>query len=644
MAIYDNIRDLVNDAIADSVAAIGGFEYNPPPIIIPAVEFSTSLTATLPASPSYLPATFPETVAPTGALDKAAYTAASSVIGSLSVGTFPAKYYATPVYSDPLPTPDQPQGVGPPPEAGFIAVQEGAGLTDIPAPVITVGERSVLQEIPLLDYEVYGFEKLTTPVPDVRPVPSVEELSNPDQLVVQLDPALLDAIQTTLDGQDLLPILPELFEIDTEDGRRQRVHEERLLFIESAAKGFSDSNGPLFEKLADLEYEAMLPAVAGYEKSRDEIYQIGENKLKQAVRQAIALETANFAVHLSYASKLIEVYEVNLKLHADLFNIVADMFQLQLQGVNAQIDAYNTYVRTVLAEQRAVASEIESFQAQVRTDNAEIDMYEAQIKTTEAQTDVYVTDINQETLRIDEYVAYIQGLMKNVEIVRLNIDAYQEALRAFTVSTKADSAIIDAYSAQIRTEGSAIDVYRENWDLYSAAYAAIGGQNNAVQQYNTASLAALRSEISVFSAAASQQRAYLEAIGRWVSANNSVASDYERGVQALARFYTGKNAVEVDLSEATSRIQMAQAALDSIESSLAAQRDAAQAVVNAGLLASEANTYAGQAQAAYAIRSVQTQLGSTATDSDKQGYSNSASEGRNYRRTYSNTKRANVSV
>ena len=71
-------------------------------------------------------------------------------------------------------------------------------------------------------------------------------------------------------------------------------------------------------------------------------------------------------------------------------------------------------------------------------------MYEAQIGTTEAQTGVYETSIQQETLKAQEYSAYIDGLMKNVDITKLNIDAYKDALRVYSEATKADSAIIDA--------------------------------------------------------------------------------------------------------------------------------------------------------------------------------------------------------
>jgi len=646
MSIYQNIVSLVNGAIADTQEAASEFDYSPSAITIPAVPFTASIEGVIPVTPTYSANTEALAVgAITGSIDAASYDAVSSVLGALSVPNLPGSLdYVVPIHPDALPVVDSPTGVGTAPEAGFIDVLDNAGLSPVDGPVITVGDRITLQEIPELNYEEYGFDKLDAVVPPIVEVPSVEELSNPAKLVVQVDPRLLTAIGHTLSGQDIMDIQPELYRLATEEVRRERVDTERKLFADSAARGFDDSNGPLFEQLADLNFVFRLKEEEAYEEGRDELYTAAKEKLVIAVQQSIALETANFAVHLSYASKLIEVYEINYSLHATVFNVVVDMYTAQLAGVNALIQSYNTYIRVLLAEQSANAAEVQQYQAQVRTDQAEIQMYEAQISTTEAQTSVYETDIQQETLKAQEYSSYIAGLMKNVDIVKLNIAAYKDALGVYSDSTKADSAIIDAYSAQVRSEGSAVGVYAENWDLYSAANSALSGQNNAIRSSNAASLQSLRAEIGVFQQAATEQRAYLGAVGAWVSANNAIASDYERGVSAVSRFYTGKNAVVVDLADATTRLALSQNTLAATESSLDAQRLAAQATIDAGLAASEATTYAGQAQAAYAIRSISTQLGSTSADSDAQTFRSTATESNTYRRSYSYTKTASIAV
>jgi hypothetical protein len=646
MSIYTNVVDLVNGAIQDTQDAAAEFEYSPPAITLPAVPFTASISGELPLAPTYDPGTADLVNRQiTGSIDRASYNAVSAALGALTLGALPSTLaYATPTRPDALPVVATPDGVGPAPEAGFLDIVDSAGLVNKDAPVIVVGDRLVLQEIPELSYEEYGFDKLDAVAPPVTSVPSVEELSNPAQLMVQVEPRLLAAIADTLSGQDIMDIQPELYLLATEDVRRERIDTERALFAASAERGFDDSNGALFEQLADLNYAFRLKEEDAYEAGRDELYEAAKAKLIAAVQQSIALETANFAVHLSYASKLIEVFEINYALHTSVFNIVLDLYQAQLAGVNAHIQAYNVYITTLLAEQSAKAAEIEQYSAQVRTDQAEIQMYEAQISTTEAQTGVYETDIRQETLKAQEYSAYIDGLMKNVDITKLNIDAYKDALQVYSAATKADSAIIDGYGAQVRAEGSAVGVYSENWDLYSTANNALRGQNSAVQTANNASLQSLRAEINVFQRAAAEQRSYLGAVGQWISANDAVANDYRQGVSTLARFYTGKNAVVVDIADATTRLAMSQAALAATESSLDAQRQAAQATIDAGLAASEATTYAGQAQAAYAIRSVGTQLNSTASDSDAQTFSSTASEANNYSRSYSYTKSASLSV
>jgi hypothetical protein len=75
-------------------------------------------------------------------------------------------------------------------------------------------------------------------------------------------------------------------------------------FAKAAEAGFSDSTGMLFEELADINYLAKLKDGETYATGRDELYAAAKSKLEVAVQQAIALETANFAVHMTFAEKL----------------------------------------------------------------------------------------------------------------------------------------------------------------------------------------------------------------------------------------------------------------------------------------------------------------------------------------------------
>jgi hypothetical protein len=546
--------------------------------------------------------------------------------------------YLTPVRPTVLPDYGTPTNPGQPPQTGFISVLDDAGLVPVAAPVITVGAPPDLEAIPTLSYTSFGFDLLDVVVPAPTEVPSVEELSNPDQLVVVLEPRLLTAIQHTLSGQDIMSVQQQLYNLATHDLRRERVDSERKLFSASAARGFDDANGPLFEKLADVNYATRFKDGESYEQGRDFLYEAAKTKLVEAVQQSIALETANFAVHMAYASKLVEVFEINAALHNQVFNLVVEMYTLQLQAVNAVIDAYNTYVSVVVAEQQAETAELSVARAKLQSNKARISMYEAQGRTASVRADVFETDVQQSILPLEEYTTYIDGLLINVDIQQENIKAYKDALSSYAESLKVDKAKIDAYGAQVRAEGSAVDVYKENWDLYGTAHSTLSGQNSSISSFNQASLQALNAEISVFRAAADEQSSYLRGLSTWIDQNRSITSDYARGVGQAVSFLTNSNKTTYDLAEARSRIDLSIADMESTEEALTAQRQAAQATIDAGLLASTATTYAGQAQAAYSVRSISAGLGSTASDGETKNFRASASEGGSYNKSYTYTK------
>jgi hypothetical protein len=638
MAIYENVASLVNDAINASLEATTQFtDYAPASITLPAVDFTATITGEVPVAPTYS-VSAPPTANITGDLDRALYTAASSVIGAMSIDNLPSILnYESPAAAEPLPNLPLPDWVGDAPETGFITVEDSAGLSDIDAPVVAVGIPPDMLPIPELSFDAYGIDKLdvTMPVPGV--VPDISELANPDQLVVQLDPALLDAITTALSGQDIMPIQDQLYRLATHDRRYEVIHAERTLFVDSASRGFGDSNGPLAERIADMLYEAAKQDGGDYEKGRDSLYEQAKLKLVEALQQSIALETANFAVYLSYASKLVEVFQINIELHKTLFSIVIDMYETQIKAVNSVIQAYNTYVGATIVEQRAEVAEIKAAQAVLTTNQARVQMYASQGKTAGVRADIYSTDVDQQTLSIDEFGTYISGLLMNVDIQKQNIVAYKDSLSAYSDSVKVDRRKIDAYGAEVRTTGSVVDVYKENWDLYSAAQTALSKQNSSVGNFNRSSLQALTAEIGVFRNAAEQQKSYLRGVSRWLTENSGIVRDYTSAVRQVVSFVRDKNASIVGLEEASVRIGLADADMASTQSALDAQRAAAQATIDAGLLASEATLYAGQAQAAYSVRSISAALGSTSSDGDTRSFTSSATEGQQYTRSYSLT-------
>ena len=160
MSIYTNVVSLITEAVNDIQSAVSSIDFGPEYPTIPAVDFSSSISGAVPGNPTYTP-NGPPTTGITGVVDKAAYNAASSVVGSLSNFALPDTLtYLDPVHPAPLPEYGYPTPAGAPPESPFVAVQDSAGLQQVDSPVIAVGTPRELSPIPNLAYDSYGFDQL----------------------------------------------------------------------------------------------------------------------------------------------------------------------------------------------------------------------------------------------------------------------------------------------------------------------------------------------------------------------------------------------------------------------------------------------------------------------------------------------------
>jgi chromosome segregation ATPase len=334
----------------------------------------------------------------------------------------------------------------------------------------------------------------------------------------------------------------------------------------------------------------------------------------------------------------LEVFQINIALHTSLLGLTIELYSAQLEGINAIISAYNAYIGASLAEHGAELATLDVTRAQLQSNQAKISMYQAQGRTESVRASVYETAVEQDTLPIEEFTTYIDGLLQNVDIMKLNIAAYRDSLQIQSEAVKIDKASIAAYADQIRASGSALEVYDANWDLYDTAYSAAAQTSNATQQFNSASLQALTGEIGVFRSAAEQQNAYLRAITTWTEERSQIISQYSSTVSQMANYVESKNSSTTSLEEARSRINLAKADNAAIQSALDAQRDAAQAAVDGGLLAATATTMSGAAQAAYSMRSLSASMASSAGDTTSTSGDTSAAETTDYNRQYAYNK------
>lgn len=652
VTIYENVSTVIDRALLSVSTALeeaSGDALSPDAIELPAVEFSAAVEADIPENPSYAASAQPTALA-TGTVDDAAYTAASSVVGVFEDVNLPTNLdYGIPVRPDAMPNVADPQPDLNYPESPFINVQEGADLREVTAPVVNVGEAPEFQPVPPLEFDFEPIEPLDLVIPPVADIgiPDSEILGDPEQLIVTVDPRLLNSIKNTLagdQGNQHRETFPIIFDQAIAPLVRTRDQGVRQAFVESAAKGHSQFGGALAADIDAILEKYDLAEFEASEKARDEVYKLQRERLVEACTSAIALETANFQVHLAYCAKLVEVFEYNIALHISLFNGVVAMYNAQLQAVNAVIESYNIYLDTLLTQQRAESAELAEARAIIDTNRAKVTSYSAQVGTVETQARIYTTEADAATLPIKEFTIYVEGLSKNLDIARANVEAYSSAIRQYSSAVEVDKAKIAAYRDQVSAEGSVTGVYTANWDLYSTALRVAETVNTEARNFNNASLQALNAEIGVFSAAAEQQRSYIAALNTWVSTNNSMVADHSRALQAAASYSGEKARTTVALENARLDAALAVADTNSLQSALEAQRNAAQAQIDAGLLISEATTYAGLAQSAYAIRSVSASLGASASEALGYNYADSASENETYGRSYSYTKSRSITA
>lgn len=640
--IYQNVSTVIDRALSLVSSGINTNigDLNPSDVTIPAVDFAANVTADIPENPSFSPSA-PPTAQATGAVDDAAYSAASSVIGVFSTLTPPSLDFVTPESPDALPNVAAPVPNLAYPEASFISVDESAGLNTPTAPNVLVGQAPDLTEIPELTFDYTPVSLFAGELPSGPQAADVQELVTPAGLVLNPDTSAVNAaLQVEPDATGVSALASrQLTQIE-----RQRNDATRQAFIESAAKGMACTSGTLagalHKVLTDAEDKASDVSAAAQNQVANDAVAV----TSAAFGAATTIEQAAFSAHTSSAVAVIQAFKHNANMHIELFNATAKAYNEHLRAAKIIVDMYGEYVKATLAQEKAKNAEISEDRAILTTNKAKLGIYDAQIDTTNVQANIYSTNVRANTLPIKEFAIYLRGLNTNLDIARVNVEAYASAIKGYVSAVDIDKAKISAYGAQVRAEGSATNVYKANWDAYATALGANQSINDAARGFNAASAQAVNAEIGVFRAAADQQRSYIQALTQWISTNNSIVADHSRALQAAVQFASQKAGVSVSLENARLDVELALADTNALQQALETQRQAAQATIDAGLASSEATTYAGLAQAAYAIRSVSASLGSSAGDNTGYNFNSSSSETDSYTRSYSYSKSRSITV
>jgi len=637
--IFDMVKDYLDDA-ANAANSCNGVEVESPKI--PISEFSSSIGVALPDPVARAAHTVPTDGVIDTQVSSPAYDGTYEDIATIALRDIGAALYGDYILPTGLPT----HNVGAPdvgyPEAPYLPVGSDAGLSVLDTPVITVGTVPAFLDVPTLTYELTDIDTMQGPAPVPPTLPELQLLEQPDKFNMQISQGLLDAIGRGLSGVEVVGFPEQQVMLDR--ASRGADHEydkaERGVFDKFAAAGFNNATGPLVSALSDLAYEASFKDREQYEKARGELHQRALKHVTEAVKSALVLEATNGAVHLNYASKLVQTLKFNVAMQIEYANLLVSVFNEQLKGVRALVGAYQTYAGAVIAEYNAYTRAIVSQNAVLDTNSAKVTAYGAQAGTIGVQADVYSTEIEHLTQPLTEYQIYVQGILKNVDLAKVNIESFSQAVRAYGQAIDADTAMIDGYAAQVQATGSATGVYEANYDAYSATLSAKRGSNEARQSWYSSSLQALSGEIAEFQTASQSQRVYLRALTDWTQANATMHNQYASGIAAESGYVGAFNRHSISLTESQSNIDLAAEDARVRMAALEAQAIALQESIDIGLTAANATTAAGCAQAAYSVRSISAGMRATAgmVDSGSASASNTISTSTNRSYAYRKTR------
>jgi hypothetical protein len=247
-------------------------------------------------------------------------------------------------------------------------------------------------------------------------------------------------------------------------------------------------------------------------------------------------------------------------------------------------------------------------EAQARAINALTDAYNAYVGMFEAQSDVSQAAARLETLKVDlatlpieAFSSQLQAVLANVSIAKQNIDAFTTAVKAYSDSVDATLGEWDAYSSGVNAAISGVSVVEANYDAASR-YA--GAEADRVEAYVSSlgsELQGIEAGLSEYKEYSQAQREFMAAATYKLTALGSSIEDYSRAVREASGYVTVWNRAEAERVGALNNVSLALSDQNLRQQLLDAAAGAAQARIDAGWLAAQAQAASSFAQSALGI-------------------------------------------
>jgi len=510
--------------------------------------------------------------------------------------------YGTATAPPTLPTPDlEPPPVDYPTSDPLALPDEPTFLGDS-VPDITIGTRAELDEIELEDFVPTFLEPLVYELPEFEEI-DAELLEPPEELTYDADAPLLAHMTQALESGNLLPedaqlrILNDLLRELT----RQEYAAENQVFEEAAAAGFSLPTGAMEAQLLTRAYEALRKRDELNHKVMGEAYSKAMESMSTAVQKGLSLEEKHFALLTTYAEMLVKTQTFNVRIASVALNQAIDLYNTQVSIIDTLVQNYKQYLAAVAEQNSTMQSKAQMIEAKADTETVEVAQYSAQMDTARAIASGQSLSAKWATLPIQEYNAYIKGVKANLQVTRLNVDAFKAAIEVFAQGTQRDLASIRAASEGVSAWGSQLAVDNANLQAFSQFYDHAGVRASSYAEQMRVYNSALGAQLQDYSRYLTTQRGYFSAMQEKLSSKLAMTVEYGSTMREILDYTNTWNEATEAKAKETNAINLANADRVARQSALTAENVSTQASIEAGRLAARANTAAGIAQAAYGL-------------------------------------------
>jgi chromosome segregation ATPase len=321
-----------------------------------------------------------------------------------------------------------------------------------------------------------------------------------------------------------------------------------------------------------------------------------------------------------------------------------DIFNKKLDMIRSVLRTYREYLAALDKQNSTVESQARAINALTDAYNAYVSMFEAQSDVSQAAARLEALKVDLATLPIEAFSSQLQAVLANVTIVKQNVDAFMVAAKAYSDSVDANLGEWEAYSSGVDAAISGIGVVEANYDAASRYASAEADRVEAYVSSLGSELQGIEAGLSEYSTYSQAQREFMEASTYKLTALGASIEAYSRAVREASGYVGTWNRAEAERVGALNSVNLALADQNLRQQLLNGAATAAQARIDAGWLAAQAQAASSFAQSSLGIVSTNVGLDGAARISGATSETASTAFNANASRTWGYSKSESVSA